>query len=122
MLQMIRSTNLSTFTWINFNPYLLAVEAIHRAAALAQQKLYDEARVLLVSTQRLLQRNMQVDGCQQNYLYFIVQAEKLDGFMREAKMQEEILAKTAGDPDDDASKSIFQMKSLTLKNFQQLKV
>lgn len=106
----------------SLNTSVIAMESIHRAASFAQLKMYDAARILLVSTQRLLQRNMKVDGCQKDYLSFIVQAEKLDGFMREAKLQEEILATKSGDPDDDASKSIFQMKSLSLKTFQQLQV
>ena len=106
------------------NTTVVALESIHRAAAFAQKKMYEAARVLLVSTQRLLQRNMKLEGCHKDYLSFIVQAEKLDGFMREAKMQEEILETKlgSGDPDDDASKSIYQMKSLSLKTFRELKV
>jgi len=97
---------------------VVAVEAIHRAAALAQESKFKEARILLVSVQRLLQRQIRAPGAQKVYLAFITQAESLDGFMREAKQQAETETIQRGKHlDDDASKSIFQMKSLTLKSF-----
>jgi hypothetical protein len=73
---------------------------------------YQRARIALVSAQRLLQRGMAGGRGQQAYLRYIVSGEKLDAFMREAQ------ALGAGaDRDDDASKAMFQMKSLSVQTF-----
>ena len=65
-----------------------------------------------------LQRNMTAKDCHKNYLSFIIQAETLDGFMRELQLQQNLTnIKQAKDLDDDASKSIYQMKSIPLKNY-----
>eukprot|EP00971_Amphidinium_carterae_P299811 5956746-Amphidinium_carterae.1 len=66
----------------------IALQGIHKAARLAQRGAYREARSSLVSTCRLLQRGMRSSEQQEAYLAFIVQAEKLDGFMREREAQE----------------------------------
>merc|ERR1711862_359392 len=72
------------------NPSVVSVECIHRAAAIAQENKFNDARVLLVSTQRFLQRNMTAKDCHKNYLSFIIQAETLDGFMRELQLQQNL--------------------------------
>merc|ERR1712222_88107 len=56
----------------------------------AKQGDYKTARVHLISTCRLIQRAMRTLAHQESYLSFIVQAEKLDGFMRERECQEQI--------------------------------
>ena len=107
----------------DINSSVVAVEAVQNAARLAQAGAYFDARICLVTTQRLLQRTMKTPKHQKDYLNFIVQAEKLDGFMREAQLQEKIIGGVSGPTgnvpkkDDEAAKSIFQMKSLALQNF-----
>lgn len=83
---------------------------------------YLEARATLIGTQRLLQRAMQSSCHQQAYLSFIVQAEKLDGFMRERQAAEEVFGRTScksrtAQRDDEAAKSMFQMKSVSSATF-----
>ena len=65
----------------DINSEVVSLAAIHKSAALAQAGRYMDARVHLVSTQRLLQRAMHNRGHQEDYMRFIVQAEKLDQFM-----------------------------------------
>lgn len=91
--------------------------AIHTAARLAQHGEYRAARVELISTCRLLQRAMRTLAHQESYLSFIVQAEKLDGFMRERESQDNIFGAENGSHcgrDDDASRSMYQMKCLSV--------
>eukprot|EP00930_Biecheleria_cincta_P052686 TRINITY_DN3797_c0_g1_i2.p1 TRINITY_DN3797_c0_g1~~TRINITY_DN3797_c0_g1_i2.p1 ORF type:complete len:1298 (+),score=257.87 TRINITY_DN3797_c0_g1_i2:313-3894(+) len=96
----------------------IGLSGIHHAARLAQRGEYRSARVELISTCRLLQRAMRTVKHQESYLSFIVQAEKLDGFMRERESQEKIFGSgSAGQQhgrDDDASRSMYQMKSLSV--------
>lgn len=100
-----------------------ALSGVHRAAGLAQRGEYVAARCLLVSTQRLLQRAMSGAAQQRDYLSFVVQAEKLDGFMREAQAQEGVFGKTAScdarrlTRDDEAATSILKMKAVTSTAF-----
>ena len=50
---------------------------------------------------------------EESYLSFIVQAEKLDGFMRERESQDKIFGADSCSQrgrDDDASRSMYQMK------------
>ena len=100
-----------------------ALAAIHHAAALAQAGSYLHARAQLIGTQRLLQRGMadSADALanQQAYLSFIVQAEKLDGFMRERQAAELIFGGGGGGcaRDDEAAKAMYQMKSVTSRAF-----
>jgi len=114
----------------DINSTVIAVCAIQHAAKLAQLGNYDEARIHLVSTQRLLQRGMKTTRHQKDYMSYIVQAEKLDQFMREAQQYEAMVKSdrkslTASaeirkaERDDDASKSIFQMKALNVKTFNE---
>ena len=68
----------------------------------------------LISTQRLLQNGMTSLKSQREYIHFIVQAEKLDGFMRQAQAQANVLGSMKGvsfeGKDDSAQKNIVQMK------------
>jgi hypothetical protein len=103
-----------------FSGAVVSLEAVHRAARLAQQGKYLDARIHLISAQRLLQRAMTSSTDQENYLSFIVQAEKLDQFMREAQQQETILGTAKGKSrgrDDEASKAMYQMKSVSARSF-----
>lgn len=58
------------------------------------------------------------------YIQFIKQAERLDGFMREAQMQRKLLGainlrlSSSKERDDSASKNIIQMKTVSKKMFQ----
>lgn len=99
------------------NGTCLGLHGIHIAARLAQQGEYRAARVKLISTCRLLQRAMRTLAHQESYLSFIVQAEKLDGFMRERESQDKIFGtgnSSQHGRDDDASRSMYQMKSLSV--------
>merc|ERR1712178_231 len=101
----------------DINGTCVALTGIHTAARLAQQGKYRAARVELISTCRLLQRAMKTLMHQESYLSFIVQAEKLDGFMREQESQDTIFGtENTGQRgrDDDASRSMYQMKSLSV--------
>ena len=60
---------------------------------------------------------MEDEKSKNDYLSFIIQAEKLDQFMREAQRTEEVFGKKVG-RDDEASKAMFSMKSLSLWDFQ----
>eukprot|EP00009_Paramoeba_aestuarina_P002083 CAMPEP_0201513994 /NCGR_PEP_ID=MMETSP0161_2-20130828/5929_1 /ASSEMBLY_ACC=CAM_ASM_000251 /TAXON_ID=180227 /ORGANISM="Neoparamoeba aestuarina, Strain SoJaBio B1-5/56/2" /LENGTH=196 /DNA_ID=CAMNT_0047910403 /DNA_START=24 /DNA_END=610 /DNA_ORIENTATION=+ len=90
----------------------VGITAVRKAASLASEMKYMEARILLISTQRLLQRVMSDERSQDDYLSFIVQAEKLDQFMREAQRSEEVFGKKLG-RDDEASKAMFSMKNVS---------
>jgi hypothetical protein len=109
----------------NLNSTPVALQAIHEAAKLAQDSLYLDARILLVSTQRLLQRAMKNPQNQKDYMNFVVQAEKLDQFMREAQQQDSVFAKNnRGEKrtrDDESSKAMFQMKSVSVNLFENRK-
>jgi hypothetical protein len=102
------------------NGTCIGLSGIHIAARLAQQGEYRSARIHLISTCRLLQRAMNNLAHQESYLSFVVQAEKLDGFMRERECQDKIFG-TSGNSrqgrDDDASRSMYQMKSLSACEF-----
>merc|ERR1712139_391789 len=100
----------------DINGTCVALSGIHSAARLAQQGEYRSARIELISTCRLLQRAMHTMAHQEAYLSFIVQAEKLDGFMRERESQDKVFGTGSGcqrGRDDDASRSMYQMKSLS---------
>jgi len=104
----------------DINGACIALNGIHCAARLAQQGNYRGARVKLISTCRLLQRAMHSLQHQEAYLSFIVQAEKLDGFMRERESQDRVFSadKSAQHGrDDDASRSMYQMKTLSIDEF-----
>lgn len=79
----------------------------------------------MVSTQRLLQMAMKSVKHQRDYLSYIVQAEKLDQFMREAQVQQQFLSGNSsvgsGARDDAAAKAMYQMKSVSLNAFNNRK-
>ena len=108
------------------HPDVCALEALHKSAKLAQLGKYYESRMNLISTQRLLQRNLKSKSDCFAYMSFIGEAESLDQFMREKAMQEVVLNGVNGNAltadsssrDDDASKNMYQSKSLTLTEFK----
>jgi len=105
----------------DINSTCVALGGIHVAARLAQVGKYQEARAQLISTSRLLQRAMHNVSHQEAYLAFIGQAEKLDGFMRERESQEKVFGidtSAQRGRDDDASRAMYQMKSLSKQEFQ----
>ena len=102
----------------NVLSHVTAVSTIQQAARLAQQGNYQQARILLVSTQRMLQRTMRNRAHQEDYMSFIVQGEKLDQFMREAQAQQAVFGESQVERDDDASKSLYQMKSLSARTLK----
>jgi len=93
----------------NLKSSIVAMKAIQHSAGLAQNGEYEIARANLITTMRLLQRAMHTRQHQREYINFIVQSEKLDGFMRQSQSQGAILG-TEGDKDDSAAKNIVQMK------------
>ena len=97
----------------DLNAALIAMRAVQSAATLAQCGDFISARTTLISTQRLLQNGMTSLRAQREYINFIVQAEKLDGFMRQAQAQQSVLQGVKGvneGKDDSAQKNIVQMK------------
>jgi len=104
------------------DPEVVGVAAMQRAARLAQEGQYRAARLDLLGTQRLLQRAMRSERVQHAYFPFIVQAERLDQFIREREAQEMFELRDAGrrraDRDDEAARAIYQMKSLSLSQFR----
>ena len=93
----------------NIDSAAVGIRAIQFAASLAQKGQYTEARIHLVSTLRLLQRSIKTEQHSKDYLAYVVQAEKLDGFMREAFAAQQALgsADQGKTRDDDASKVFF---------------
>merc|ERR1719502_1917306 len=107
----------------SMDPEVVAVSAIQYAARLAQEGKYRAARSELISTQRLLQRGMASLAVQKSYVPFIIQAEKLDQFIREREAQEAIGARSSdrrrADRDDEAAQAMYQMKSLNVARFRE---
>jgi len=104
---------------------IMALHAVHKSATLAQSGNYLQARVNLISNQRLLQRGMRSKSQQTHYVNFIKQSERLDGFMREAQQQDDVFSVVqdrshvdrAAERDDSAAKNIVQMKKISLLAF-----
>jgi len=108
----------------DLNSAVIALRAIQQAAKMAQWGNYNDARISLTSVQRLLQRSMKTKSHQRDYLSYIVQSEKLDQFMRESQQQDSIFGMKDGtirqrNRDDDSSKAMYQMKSVSLKKFNE---
>lgn len=104
----------------NVNSMCVGLGAIHSAARQAQNGEYRAARLTLISTSRLLARTMHTPAHQDGYICFITQAEKLDGFMREREAQDAVFGSVGGSQrgrDDDASRSMYQMKNLRLEDY-----
>eukprot|EP01105_Mastigella_eilhardi_P018376 TRINITY_DN4244_c0_g1_i1.p1 TRINITY_DN4244_c0_g1~~TRINITY_DN4244_c0_g1_i1.p1 ORF type:complete len:1146 (+),score=215.48 TRINITY_DN4244_c0_g1_i1:73-3510(+) len=102
-----------------------SLRAIQLSAAMAQLGLYTESRINLVSNLRLLQRTLKLERNSSDYISYVVQAEKLDSFMREVYAAEQTLGTSAAGVsnrsdtrDDDASKAMYQMKVVNLVSFQ----
>jgi len=113
-------TNTREESEADMNGICVGLHGIHVAARLAQQGAYRAARTQLISTCRLLQRAMRTPLHQEAYLAFVVQAEKLDGFMRERESQDKVFGASSNSQrgrDDDASRSMYQMKSLSVAEF-----
>lgn len=123
----------------SINSTVVGLSAIHHSARLAHDGNYEQARINLISVQRLLQRTMSSTSStssmnethQVAYLAFISQAEKLDQFMREAQAQDTLLKRENCNAegnfdgkqrrqqrDDAASKAMFQMKNISVSNFK----
>jgi len=104
------------------NSTVVALNAIQRAATMAQKSLYNDARIELVSIVRLLQRSMKTVQNQNDYMGYIVQAEKLDQFMREAQQQQSVMgSKVNTQRDDAASQAMYKMKSVSAKALSEKK-
>lgn len=97
---------------------VVSLNAIQASAGLAHVGSCTDARVNLISVMRLLQRSMTSKKNQQNYVKYIVQAEKLDGWMRQAQVQKEIIG-VDSKKDDSAAKNIVQMKSAPMNLFRE---
>jgi len=108
----------------NINATVVALQTIHEGARMAQAGKYLDARINLVSSLRLIQRAMKSPTHQKAYLSYVVQAEKLDQFMRESQTQEAVfgekddLARQKA-RDDASSKAMFQMKTVSVKSFNE---
>jgi len=112
----------------DINSTAVSLRSIQNAAKLAKDGDYTEARLQLISTMRLLQRAMQSARHQRDYMNFIVQGENLDQFMREAQLQDSLRGdskqqqqqpqqKKKWERDDESAKAIFQMKSVSVADF-----
>lgn len=61
---------------------------------------------------------------QKDYISYVVQAEKLDQFMREAQQHESVFGVQGESArkerrDDDSSKAMFQMKNVSVRTFNE---
>jgi hypothetical protein len=105
------------------NSSVCAFHALQTSAEMSKNGEYLTSRMNLVSSQRLLQRAMRTRFDCESYMTYIMEAEPLDQFMREQAMiqvmQSSKLSKVSSKDtrDDDASKSMFQSKALTLSRF-----
>eukprot|EP01126_Amoeba_proteus_P027731 TRINITY_DN27472_c0_g1_i1.p1 TRINITY_DN27472_c0_g1~~TRINITY_DN27472_c0_g1_i1.p1 ORF type:complete len:494 (+),score=111.92 TRINITY_DN27472_c0_g1_i1:197-1483(+) len=97
-------------------PEIVALNAIQKSAELAHVDRTVDARVNLISVMRLLQRGMKNSATRKVYVQYIVQAEKLDGWMRQAQVQKEFMG-IDSKKDDSAAKNIVQMKSASIGLF-----
>uniref|UniRef100_A0A6B2L0P9 VWFA domain-containing protein n=1 Tax=Arcella intermedia TaxID=1963864 RepID=A0A6B2L0P9_9EUKA len=105
----------------NLHSNIVGIHSLHESATLAQLGDYQQARINLISVQRLLQRGMKSKNDQKEYINFIKQAERLDGFMREAQHLDTVLKQTnqtrKQTRDDAAARNIVKMKKLTKSVF-----
>jgi len=106
----------------NLQAAIIAMRAIQYSAYLAQTGDYKTARANLISAMRVLQRCMKSRKQQREYINFIIQSEKLDGFMRQAQVQDSLIG-TGGQQDlkdDSAAKNIVQMKQACYSLFSSI--
>lgn len=109
------------------NMALPALAAIRRSAALAAAGHYKDARVVLISALRLLQRGMRSKQAQREYVRFIKQGERLDGFMRELAQQAEMVSVFAAKKptsnsvvekkDDYVARNVHRARVMTLQDW-----
>jgi len=103
----------------NLQAGIIAMRAIQHSASLAQNRDYKSARANLISAMRVLQRCMKSRKQQREYINFIIQSEKLDGFMRQSQVQENLIGDGGQNElkDDSAAKNIVQMKQASYSLF-----
>jgi len=100
----------------------VALHSLHESASLAQTGDYQQARVNLISVQRLLQRAMVNKQVQRDYISYIKHAERLDGFMREAQQMDSLLSidnksQRKQKRDDAAARNIVKIKKISALQF-----
>jgi hypothetical protein len=99
----------------------ISIAALRSAAFVAENKAVEEARIQLISTQRLIQRAMRTIDDQKAYLAFVKHGERLDGYLREVLQRQEVkkLFQQADDTeaDDYNSRNLIQTKSFSLVDF-----
>eukprot|EP01127_Copromyxa_protea_P023157 TRINITY_DN8600_c0_g1_i2.p1 TRINITY_DN8600_c0_g1~~TRINITY_DN8600_c0_g1_i2.p1 ORF type:complete len:1155 (-),score=243.02 TRINITY_DN8600_c0_g1_i2:30-3494(-) len=100
------------------NSAVVALQAVQHSAALAQRGEYKEARINLISKMRLLQQGMKSKKNQKEYINFVIQGEKLDGFIRQVLAQSDVIGKPLAGVDDSAAKNIVQMKQASISMFE----
>lgn len=100
------------------NSAVVALQAVQDSATLAQRGEYQTARINLISKMRLLQQGMKSKKNQKEYINFIIQGEKLDGFIRQVLAQSDLMGKTFTGTDDSAAKNIVQMKQAAIALFE----
>lgn len=108
----------------------VTVVALETLPGLAHAGHYKEARVSLVSTQRVLQRRLGAGvepSVADDYLRFVISGERLDGLTRElegAKAQladdakGSAAASSSSARDDEAAKNLFALKSFAVSSFK----
>jgi Mg-chelatase subunit ChlD/uncharacterized protein YdbL (DUF1318 family) len=98
-----------------------AIVSLREAARLASQHSIMGARLVLISTLRMLQRGMGSVQAQRAYLQYVKVAERLDGFLRElasrADVEKLFLQNNEEQQqqlDDYASRNVIQVKQMSL--------
>jgi hypothetical protein len=94
---------------------LVGVAAVRRCAALAASGQVMDARITLISTLRLMQRGLRSQQAQRAYISFIVQGERLDGFMREMLAMQE--TKVQLKKDDYVARNLVRAQGLSVAEF-----
>lgn len=102
----------------HLNSAIVALQAVQESASLAQRGEHTSARINLISKMRLLQQGMKSKKNQKEYINFIIQGEKLDGFIRQVTAQAALMGKTLTGNDDSAAKNIVQMKQASISMFE----
>lgn len=85
---------------------------------MAQMRNYNDARINLLSVNRLLQRGLTTPQHLRDFISFCFHAEKLDSFMRETQQYEEVFGwNFITSRDGNSSKAIYQQKGLSKDSF-----
>eukprot|EP00041_Stephanoeca_diplocostata_P022556 m.539834 g.539834 ORF g.539834 m.539834 type:complete len:1135 (-) comp22093_c0_seq3:103-3507(-) len=115
----------------NIQHDIVALSTLHQSASQAHAGNYQEARINMLRTLRLLQRQLDVTKgytrALDQYVAFILQGEQLDGFMREAMAWHAVHGHATPDPangkrDDPASRAMYQMKQLSIGALSEMAV